>query len=1237
MDQSLDDIPNFTIEQLLDLDIPSKPKQSTNHNDYSDDMFGSDDDLLQALEHDPSWRIANEPDYDQPTQTQAYIEIETTEILDSLDNSVENIDDYMSNLDIIKNSSQSITEQEITPFIWEDASMDDASTDLCSQELRSLYLTEEPAISVTPLPQLETSVSSTVTRSSSITIQSSRSGSYLRKRNAIQLRPFTLEDAHFKKSFEGVATKSKLKNTVNTKQTPDDKDTDTDTDFTPFDTQLVDEPTYEISTHELESLGVYRNKPKADKKLQKKNSLIPSAPKTISSPSSRAQKNNKPVEPPFHAQENLASTSTSVASSSSSIPERMHPPLTESFSNNATSTAYPEDLQKYGLDKLVLPHYNKFKTKKIITFTTKRKSSKRKERSTLSRNAELPNSDIFAFDPNPKAIQRPLHTIDSSIPVDDPENESDEEVVFRRPRLKKRKMLISDSEEEDDEEEEEEEVEPMTEEQLDSIFAFPIEPPEPQQVKRYGFKTGSSSSISSSIGSSSIIPIIDDGFEYRDQKKQNMDIRELQAKSLKNVLPASYIKLNQKKLEEEFINRRLAKNTRSHATSSAAVPKKDSSRIPRNTEDIFAAFREDTDDEADNNNVIDRRIQGSNVDTRNRDDTIRIDNNESFYYEDDDDGFVFDYGIDINDNGSMIDYSDSINYDRDAITDRGETVNYGSENMFGIDDGMGYDYDDSDDNDGIVYENTISHNGIIDHADRVDNRSRIDRYFIPEYRNSASTSPITRINTDTSNRTSQNASIPDTSVDQSQAMEFNRISRQGIPSAGNKRTIQLTGTSRRPIAKSSATNARPANRSTGRAKPTGTATTKRKRRPRKAMDDIYVHKPYFLSPMFNSSDRANEAGNQGSGYSRVNKTRENHRASNVNNNENVFHRDDLPRKAFDDIYMNTKRQSKYYTCNDIYIGNYDISDYLNRNVVHKDSTNRIVPIYSLDEVIKRVRDFKNPDLRGIIGLQNTVYIHQQLIVQLISKNLNEKCAYPQFKESHSDLILFGKRYYWKQINSEGTHIIRDFFAKVLQDILHFCRNDEYRPVVDEFGDLPDHEYFYVFVSLCLTQWIPMFPVKEQNELILFLTYHVRSLAYSLTKLVEIRHHEKIGWKPIVKLLLYLLDWTCRLELLHMDRKIWSVIEFSQIMMDVLVYIGYERVKKENNQYLIEAWICLILIMSVSNRKHGYHLNEAIFLNQMTSSIQRKSRELTSYEYKKRRTIKLWAETLDYILNKHTIF
>ncbi|KAI8050001.1 hypothetical protein BDF21DRAFT_432726 [Thamnidium elegans] len=1189
------------IEQLLDLDIPSKPKQSTNDNDSSDDMFGSDDDLLQALEHDPSWSIVNEPNNGHHTQTQPDSEIEIAEHLDSLNNSVENINAYMSNLDIIKNdspqtfpASQSITEQEITPFIWEDTSTDDVSTDICSQKL-----------------QLETSVPSTATPSSSIPTRSSRPGISLRKRNAIQLQPFTLENAQFKKLIGGVSTKSKLKDAVNIKLTPDDNDMDTD--FTPFDTQLVDEPMDEISVYELESLGVYRNKPKPDKKLQKKNSLVPPAPKTIASSSSRAQKKDTPMEPP----------STSAASSSSSIPERTHPPSTESFSNNLTNIEYPKELQKYGLSKLILPPTNKHKAKKAITFTTKRKSSKRKERSTLSRNVELPNTDIFAFDFDPKAIPRHVPTIDSSIPVD-PDNESDEEVVFRRPRLKKRKVLISDSEEE-------EEVESMTEEQLNRIFAFPTEPLEPQHIKRYGVETGNSST-------SSNMPIVDDGFEYRDQKRQRMDIRDLQAKSLKNVLPASYLKLNQKKLEEELRNRRLAKNTRSSATSSTAVPKKDSSRISRNAEDIFAAFREDTDDEVDNNNSIDRHIQGSTVNTNNCDDTIRIDNSESIYYDDHDDyGFISDHGIGTDDDDcSMNGYSDNINYDRDAITDRREIVNYGydNENVFGIDDRMEYDYDD---NNGMDYENTTSRHGIIDHADRVDNRSRIDRYLIPEYRNSASTSSITRIDTPALNPTYQNTSIPNTSVDQSQAIEFNRISRQSIQSTRNGYNIQPTGTSRRPIEKSSATNAKPTNRDTGRTKSTSTTTTKRKKRPRRTMDDIYVHKPYFISSISNrGSGRANEAGNQSNRHSRGNETRENHRTSNVNNNENVFRSDDLPRKAFDDIYMNTKRQSKYYRDDGIYIGNYDISDYLKGDVVHKDLINRAVPIYSLDEVIKQVRNLKNPDIRGVIGLQDTVYIHRQLIVPLISKNPKEKRIYPQFKETHSDLMLFGKRYYWKQINSKGTHIIKDLFAKVFQDILYLCRNDKI-PVVDEFGDLPDHEYFYIFISLCLTQWIPILPVKEQSELILLLTYHIRNLTYSLTKLAEIRHHEKIRWRPIVKLLLYLLDWTCRLELLNIDRTIWSVIEFSQTMMDVLVYIGYERVKKEKNQYLIEAWICLILIMSVSNRKHGYHLNETIFLNQITSSIQRKSRKLANYEYKKRRTIKYWAETLDYILNKHTIF
>jgi hypothetical protein len=127
----------------------------------------------------------------------------------------------------------------------------------------------------------------------------------------------------------------------------------------------------------------------------------------------------------------------------------------------------------------------------------------------------------------------------------------------------------------------------------------------------------------------------------------------------------------------------------------------------------------------------------------------------------------------------------------------------------------------------------------------------------------------------------------------------------------------------------------------------------------------------------------------------------------------------------------------------------------------------------------------------------------------------------------------------------------------------------------------------------------------------------------------------VPWRAVIKAMLFILDWTCRLHHLGIDRAFWSVADCIQMLMDWLVYIGYDAIRNQNESqhYVIEAWICIIQLLSVSDRHGGYYYNEHIFISQLTKSIQEKSR-ITMVEYEKRKTTRLWAESLNLLLRNH---
>ncbi|KAI9485867.1 MAG: hypothetical protein EXX96DRAFT_546817 [Benjaminiella poitrasii] len=388
---------------------------------------------------------------------------------------------------------------------------------------------------------------------------------------------------------------------------------------------------------------------------------------------------------------------------------------------------------------------------------------------------------------------------------------------------------------------------------------------------------------------------------------------------------------------------------------------------------------------------------------------------------------------------------------------------------------------------------------------------------------------------------------------------------------------------------------------------------RRRKRPKRCKDDIYVHAPVSSRIWSDKSGQLPDT------------------------NMRMFFKgsDFSSRKAFDDIYVGTQHTARYDSAP---LKDGDSSD-LTRNAKNParikeyifDIQHSLHVVHSLQSVAKRIKHLYDHDLRRIKGLKDTVYLHHQLLAPLLSATPNLKSAYSRHKDTYAELNLFDKHLLWTNITIEESRIIDYMFFKVSRDLLQACSNAK-----ESDTELPHHDHFYTFVSICLTQWIPCHTYENRIQLTELFMIHIRSLAWQIPRLVEEYSHKLLPWRSIVKLLIYILDWSCRLHHLGVHPIDWCVTECTQIMMDILVYIGYDsiRSKSTTREYLVEAWVCLIQIITVSSKESGYYFYEQVFIDQLIDSIKRKSRASDSYEFEKRKTTRLWAESLNYILDAY---
>ncbi|KAF7722755.1 hypothetical protein EC973_002709 [Apophysomyces ossiformis] len=154
----------------------------------------------------------------------------------------------------------------------------------------------------------------------------------------------------------------------------------------------------------------------------------------------------------------------------------------------------------------------------------------------------------------------------------------------------------------------------------------------------------------------------------------------------------------------------------------------------------------------------------------------------------------------------------------------------------------------------------------------------------------------------------------------------------------------------------------------------------------------------------------------------------------------------------------------------------------------------------------------------------------------------------------------------------------------------------------------DIQTFYSFVSACLTQWIPTVLEKERRELIELFRAEIARLCGRILvmsdgandQLNPLETELPPKWKSLVELLLYSLDWSCRLQLLDPVESghRWSVEHCARQLMWLLLWIGPQQAQVHNTEkedmiveskhpVVVEAWICLIHLLVSENQYIAY--------------------------------------------------
>jgi hypothetical protein len=91
-----------------------------------------------------------------------------------------------------------------------------------------------------------------------------------------------------------------------------------------------------------------------------------------------------------------------------------------------------------------------------------------------------------------------------------------------------------------------------------------------------------------------------------------------------------------------------------------------------------------------------------------------------------------------------------------------------------------------------------------------------------------------------------------------------------------------------------------------------------------------------------------------------------------------------------------------------------------------------------------------------------------------------------------------------------------------------------------------------------------------------------------------------------------------------------------MLIDILVMIGHECITSQEKSFVIEAWICLLQIMTVSSSQGGYYFSGETFMSQLKSAIGKQRGQTSSWIVSETDLQKetWWTNALTCILEKY---
>ncbi|KAG1469177.1 hypothetical protein G6F56_003404 [Rhizopus delemar] len=762
--------------------------------------------------------------------------------------------------------------------------------------------------------------------------------------------------------------------------------------------------------------------------------------------------------------------------------------------------------------------------KKIVTY------SKRKRNKVREPILQQQEHDIFAFDPNPSFVRPTQNTeldallgdfedilerapqskrkqmdkeassiFDLEMNTDrvsvDNESEEEEPVFFRRKRLRRR---IDIEDEEDDEENEEEDKDY-------SIFDFPddFESLENVQPGR------TLSNKANDDNDHDLVSFVEDDLEDRPTKKRRNKVADLRRNKniLKGVLPASFLNVYQRELNEEEKNRSAqSKRTLAVAKEKRQNAEERSSRL----DEPFDAFLGSQSNYMENEQPEEH--------THNDQSQISVPDSES---------------------QSLW----TRPHNRRTIQPRID--NYTSDNVEAIEDNRTFQY----------YSRTSSSKKIT--------QPKINHYL-----------------------SSNVEAMEDNRVFQS----YNRAPTQILSSKRQTQNTAYRSTHR--------SSQKTSQRATQKASQTGTKAHIKKRRKvrKKTMDDIYVHQYQRIRPHI----------------------------SNIPINRSRY-------RTLDDIDVSSKRT---YNDDHTTVRKPPVEWVQNMAEFLRTTKNAAIlkplPKYthSLEQVVERLQRIFDPDLRCSSKLKDTVYLNHRLLQPLLSTQPNSKRAYAHLKTILEQPVIFRRNVFWPSINPKQQKFVESLFQHANREITKVCSD-----IYLETSAIPDLDTFYVFVSVYLTQWLPLQDPTHVMIMTEVFGQEIRRMANRMCFIVKTRLVE--SWHMVVKTMLFVLDWTCRLHLIGVNELEWSVTKCTQMLIDILVTIGHECIETQEKPYVIEAWICLLQIMTVSSNSGGYYFSDEVFMRQLRHSISHKKSKV-GWIVNDTPVETWWTNALYHILEKYML-